>query len=240
MAQYHDTWQMSSIYQNSEYLSKNRDWHQEDSPYKAGLVIRSLERSNIAFSKVVDWGCGAGEVTRILADKFPNADFKGIDVSKDVTQFWHNKKRNNLSFEHQTNETFDLAICLDVFEHVDDYIGFIRDLRTRAKYLIFNVPLDMNVSKLLTSGLKIAREEVGHLHYFNYFTAISTIEYCGCTINDYFLSAAFTKTKPRNIRQLFLLLPRLSILLLGKRFASLTFGGISLVVCASTQETTPL
>ena len=195
MAQYHDTWQMSSIYQNSEYLSKNRDWHQEDSPYKAGLVIRSLERSNIAFSKVVDWGCGAGEVTRILADKFPNADFKGIDVSKDVTQFWHNKKRDNLSFEHQTNETFDLAICLDVFEHVDDYIGFIRDLRTRAKYLI---------------------------------------------INDYFLSAAFTKTKPRNIRQLFLLLPRLSILLLGKRFASLTFGGISLVVCASTQETTPL
>jgi SAM-dependent methyltransferase len=231
---------LSSIYSNSEYLSKNQDWHQEDSPYKACLVIRSLERSNISFSKVLDWGCGAGEVTRILADKFPNADFKGIDISKDVAQFWRNKKRDNLSFENQTNETFDLAICLDVFEHVDDYIGFIRDLGTRAKYIIFNVPLDMNVSKLLTSGLKIAREEVGHLHYFNYFTAISTIEYCGYTIKDYFLSAAFTKTRPRNIRQLILLFPRLATLLLGKKFASVTFGGISLVACVSTQNIKPL
>ena len=38
-----------------------------------------------------------------------------------------------------------------------------------SQYIIFNIPLDMNIVKLLTNGLKLARDEVGHLHYFNYY-----------------------------------------------------------------------
>ena len=226
---------VTQIYSNCEYLDKNKNWHQEDSPYKAGLVLRAIERSNITFLSVLDWGCGAGEITRILAKKFPDVSFTGVDISCDVVRFWDAKGAGNLSFSNQTSEQYDLAICLDVFEHVDDYIGFLRDLRSRTKYAIFNVPLDMNVSKLFTSGLRIARDEVGHLHYFNYFTAIRTIEYCGFNVKCCFLSAAFTRTAPRNFRQLILLLPRLATLLLGKKFASLTLGGVSLVVCADVE-----
>lgn len=86
-----------SIYSNREYLSRNKDWHQIDSHYKASLVIHSLQRSKLKFTTAVDWGCGAGEVTRILSEKYPNTTFTGIDISKDARMFWQNKRRNNLS-----------------------------------------------------------------------------------------------------------------------------------------------
>ena len=34
----------------------------------------------------------------------------------------------------------------------------------------------MNVMKLVTPGIKFARETVGHIHYFNKYTAKKTIE----------------------------------------------------------------
>jgi hypothetical protein len=116
---------------------------------------------------------------------------------------------------------------------VEDYFGFLRNLRTKGKTFVFNVPLDMNVMKIVTPGIKFAREEVGHLHYFNRYTALRTIEDTGYRIRDWYLSPGFTSTMPRNIRQAAILPIRLLSLMFGKRFASTVFGGISLVVTAT-------
>ena len=87
---------------------------------------------------------------------------------------------DNLSFVVddlvESPEQFDLVICLDVIEHVEDYFGFLRKLRGRGKYFVFNIPLDMNVMKLVTPGIRYAREEVGHLHYFNRYTALQALK----------------------------------------------------------------
>ena len=223
----------NSIYSNQKYLQNNPNWHVEDSPYKAELISKAINRSKIKFKNMVDIGCGAGMVLQILSEKYPDKFFHGIDISPDVAKFWEKRNKTNLKFSASTEEFFDVALCLDVFEHVEDYLGFLRSIKPKAKFFIFNIPLDMNVVKLLSPGIRYARQNVGHLHYFNSFTAIETLKQCDYKVVDSYLSPAFLKTKPRNIKQLLLVVPRLLTLILGKKFGSILFGGTSIVVTAT-------
>ena len=232
-----DLLQIGDIYNNKEYLSKNVNWHQEDSPYKFSLVQKICKRNNLIFSNCADIGCGAGFVTELLAKEYPEASFTGFDLSKDANKFWKKRtKMKNLKFTNSNinkyNKRFDLIICLDVFEHIEDYFGFLKELQKSSNRFIFNIPLDMNVMKILTNGIKLARIEVGHLHYFSEYTAIETLKDCGYIIKDSFLSSAFLSILPRNGRQLAVLPFRFLTLAFGKSFGSKVFGGQSLVVYA--------
>jgi SAM-dependent methyltransferase len=230
--------QLRQIYDDGSYLESNKNWHQEDSPYKAKLVLKAISRNDLKFNSCADVGCGAGLVTELVAEKFPSAQFEGFELSHDVKEFWNQRQRlNNLTFKIEnlldSEQQYDLIICLDVFEHIEDYFGFLRSLRTKGKYFIFNIPLDMSVMKIVTPGIKFARQEVGHLHYFNQYSALQTLLDTGYKIHDSYLSSIFTSTMPRNIRQAAILPIRLMSLVFGKKIASTLFGGISLVVTAS-------
>jgi SAM-dependent methyltransferase len=230
--------ELRSIYEDGSYLELNRSWHQEDSPYKARLVSKAISRNDIQFTSCADVGCGAGLVTELLAKEFPSSRFEGFELSNDAEKFWKERQSlDNLVFRVgdllESKQVFDVVICLDVFEHVEDYFGFLRKLRTKGRRFIFNIPLDMNVMKIITPGIKFAREEVGHLHYFNRYTALQTVQDTGYRIHDSYLSSAYTSTMPRNIRQAAILPIRLLSLAFGKKCASTLFGGISLVVTAS-------
>ena len=145
---------MADRYDDGSYLKQNVRWHQEDGPYKAGLVMQMLRRGKLKFNTCADVGCGAGFVTSILAETFADKKFYGFDTSRDAARFWTDNAATNLTFSSRNirdvQEVFDLVLCLDVFEHVDDYIGFLRELRKRGLQFIFNVPLDLNVAKLVT------------------------------------------------------------------------------------------
>ena len=218
-------------YNDGTYLNHNQHWHQEDSPYKAGLVMQMLRRSYRDFKTCADVGCGAGRVTSILAKTFSDKEFHGFDTSKDAARFWSENAAANLTFSLQNifdvEETFDLVLCLDVFEHVDDYIGFLRLLRKRGSNFVFNIPLDMSAAKLLTGGLRFVRDEVGHLHYFNAYTAAETLKYAGYKIEHTFLSAM-----PSRILQI----PGRRV---GPRLAVMRRPRISQARCSSTSSMPP-
>jgi hypothetical protein len=226
-----------TIYKDGQYLKNNQTWHIEDSPYKSKFVIDAIEKNNVVFSTCADIGCGAGLVTELLAKNYPHKKFSGYELSPDVQDIIKQRQSlTNLNF-HKKNffdqdERYDLVICLDVFEHVEDYYKFLKSLKNKGDKFIFNIPLDMNVTKVLTSGIKYAREEVGHLHYFSLYTAIEVLKDCGYNIKYTKLSAAFLKIPPRNIRQVAILPIRFLSVIFGKRFAAKIFGGISLVVYA--------
>ena len=229
--------QKKNIYDNEEYLDKNINWHQEDSPYKSSFVKRIIEKNNLTFHTCLDLGCGAGLVTECLAREFPEKNFIGNDFSADAKRFWKKRMQlSNLSFSNNdlfsSKEIYDLVVCLDVFEHIEDYYSFLRKIRNFGENFIFNVPLDMNVMKVLTNGIQYTREEVGHLHYFNEYTALETLKDCGYEIVDNFLSTSFLSIPPRNKKQLAVLPFRLLTLCFGKSFASRLFGGQSLVILA--------
>ena len=134
-----------------------------------------------------------------------------------------------------SKNNFDLIISLDVFEHIPNYYQFLIDLNSKGNYFIFNIPLDMSVIKLITPGLRLAREKVGHLHYFNKYTAIKTLEDCNYSILDYKLCAPFKSTLPRNKFQLLLLPMRLVSLVFGSNISSTIFGGFSIMILAKSK-----
>jgi len=177
-------------------------------------------------------------VTELLAERFPESTFQGYELSSDAKEFWASRQPlTNLSYKLgnilDAPDVFDLITCLDVFEHVEDYYGFLRSLRSKAKYFVFNIPLDMCVMKIVTPGIRYAREEVGHLHYFNRYTALQTLKDTGYKILEAQLSSMFSSEMPRNVRQAAILPLRLLSLTLGRHFASTVFGGVSLVATAS-------
>ena len=78
-------------------------------------------------------------------------------------------------------------MAIDVFEHVEDYFGFLRKLREKAEYKIFHIPLDLSVQTVLRSSPIIkGRKSVGHIHYFTKETALETLKDTGYEIIDYF------------------------------------------------------
>ena len=132
-----------------------------------------------------------------------------------------------------TDEFFDLLLVIDVFEHVDDYLGFLRKLRKYAKYKVFHIPLDMSVQSVFrVSPILNARAKVGHLHYFNKETALMSLEYAGYKIIDSFFTAGAIETYRPGLGRKVLFLPRKLAYYLNKDFAARIFGGFSLMVLA--------
>ena len=54
--------------------------------------------------KAIDLGCGTGEQTAILADKFPEANFLGVDSSVEMLEQSKSLETDNLHFRQETTE----------------------------------------------------------------------------------------------------------------------------------------
>ncbi len=222
-----------SIYADGTYGDKNPDWHSADSGWKAEQIAAILTRNNVAFQSCVEVGCGSGLILEHLAKRFPEKSFAGYDVSPDAAKFWSSRSgaaRYNHADFTQSNENFDVLLLIDVFEHVDDYLGFLRKLRGRAKHYVFHIPLDLHVSGLLRDRQIHARQQVGHIHYFSRATALATLTDTGYTLTDEQLTKLSQETvegqrgatKVANIA-------RRSVELVSPQLAARLLGGYSLL-----------
>ncbi len=229
---------MSSMYRDGTYGKNNPNWHQEESPWKARQVIEALGRNSISPSTVCDIGCGAGEVLRILSESLPaGVVCSGYDISPQAHELSSRKARPNLSFHLSDmpdgDERYDLILALDIVEHVEDYIGFLRRLKSRARYKLLHIPLDLAVQRLLRiSTLLDDMERVGHLHFFTKETALAALQRAEYRI----IEASFI---PKRIdlslggrKAQFLKLPRKALFAMNRDLASRLFGGWSLSVLA--------
>src|SRR3974390_3184813 len=53
-------------YKSGDYLANNPTWDEEDSAWKAGQVLKMLDRNHLAPKSIVDVGCGAGGILASL------------------------------------------------------------------------------------------------------------------------------------------------------------------------------
>jgi hypothetical protein len=127
-------------------------------------------------------------------------------------------------------EPFDLLLCVDVVEHVEDYMGFLRKLRTKAVHKIFHIPLELGVYMILRPQAFVnARKTVGHLHSFTKETALATLNDTGYTIIDWFYTPSAIDNPFNRIRRL-IRFPHQVLTLMNPDFSVRLLGGYELLV----------
>jgi 2-polyprenyl-3-methyl-5-hydroxy-6-metoxy-1,4-benzoquinol methylase len=112
-------------------------------------VLRELISTNASYN-ILDAGSGRGApLTLVQAGRFKNCHFVAVDLNQDYPARQHFGIPENVRFvksditNYTTNVLFDIVICLDVLEHIENYeqviIRFSKCLRPSGK-LIVHVP----------------------------------------------------------------------------------------------------
>jgi SAM-dependent methyltransferase len=197
-----------------------------------------LDERNIRPRSIVDIGCGTGGVLEVIAGAMKGTRLVGYDPSSQAIGMVERSARVELraGSAKEVHEHYDLLLSLDVFEHVEDYIGFLRMLRQIADWFMFHIPLDASAQTIIRERpLLAARSNIGHLHYFTRGTALASLETAGFKIVcDRLL---FPSDMPnRKVKTRIANIPRSLGRRLGPNLSARIFGGSTLLVLASVQD----
>lgn len=221
----------SSSYEDGRYLEKNPSWHAEESPFKVRQIVRMMKQQSLRPKTVCDVGCGVGGVLSELQAHLPDdCQCWGYDVSPQAIAIARARGNNKLRFEvrdvrrDRCDVFSDLVLILDVFEHVEDYMGLVRDVREKGNLKLFHIPLDLSVQAVMRrNGLLKRRNDFAHLHYFTKETALRTLTDVGYELVDYFFTPRCIELGDQLIQKLvrgprrlcFVLAPDLTVRILG-------------------------
>jgi SAM-dependent methyltransferase len=225
-------------YSSGEHLVKVPGWHIEESSWKARHITQMLKRHHLEPRTLCEVGCGAGEVLRLLQERMSAAcSFWGYDISPQAIAMCKGRANERLHFKladirQEQGISFDLILVLDVVEHLEDYFSFLRDLKPRSTYKLFQIPLEISVQGVLRGKIFIRnRDRYGHLHHFTKETALRTLEDAGYEVQDYSYSPEYEM--PGTVVQTNLMrLPRRLFFTLHQDWAVRILGGFRLLVLA--------
>ncbi|HUJ85897.1 MAG TPA: class I SAM-dependent methyltransferase [Burkholderiales bacterium] len=224
-------------YEGGDYLAANPSWHEEDSAWKARKILQLLRRAGVSLPPTVaEVGCGAGGILKRLQEATAEpAEFFGYDVAPAAIERAMRHANARLSFHCEdilrAGRRFDLLLCIDVFEHVEDPFAFLRSMRALAPLFVFNIPLEMHVAGILINHQLWTRRQFGHLHYYTAPLAMETLNDCGYRIvaRDY---PSRLLDEPRSASEWIFWLPRKVGAMISPEFSARVFGGTSLLVLA--------
>jgi SAM-dependent methyltransferase len=223
----------NQIYLDGSYdASTGGTWHLEDAPFKARQIMRMLDRHPEAqLRSVCDIGCGCGGVLSELdAGLDPATRLVGYEVSPQAYALSQRIRTERCEFvlgdAFADSRFFDLALIMDVVEHVDDCFAFMRHCAAKAVWKLYHIPLDANAS-LIFRGAN-CWDSIGHLHLFTMETAIKAVEHSGQHVADSFLTPVALE-RPHRPATRVTNLPRR---ILPKKLSARLLGGYSIMILA--------
>ncbi|QNN68718.1 class I SAM-dependent methyltransferase [Thermomonas carbonis] len=191
---------------------------------------------------VVDCGdrVRRGGILAKLHDLFPdNVQLDGFDIAPAAIDLANRRASPRLNFHLEdltkSGQSFDLLLCVDVFEHVEDPFAFLRSLKKLAPVVVFNIPLEMHVAGILINHQRWTRRHYGHLHFYTAAVAFETLSDCGYTVTEFQYISRLTDI-PRTTSEYLFWLPRRLLSLLNKELSARILGGTSLLVIARTNS----
>lgn len=228
---------MSDMYVDGKYSEQNPTWDVEDAPWKAGHIVRLLEKNHIRPVSVCEVGCGCGEILRCLQERMdPACRFTGYDISPQAVELCRGRANDRLQFRcadflTEKDGGYDLLLLVDVIEHLEDYFRFLRSVKKDGRYIVLHIPLEMFVlSVLYPRFLTGQRAKVGHLHYFSKDIALQILRDLGFTIVDFHYTAGYALPRNYGIKDRLLKIPRKLLFPLAPDLTVRLFGGYSLLV----------
>jgi SAM-dependent methyltransferase len=225
-----------------EYMSNNPTWHTEDSAWKAANIAKALAAAGLKPASVCDIGCGAGEVLSCLHGQMPGTvEFTGFDISPQALALAQSRQARNLTFRMGTPWEFglayDLALAIDVIEHVEDYFAFLRHIAGICSYCIVHIPLEANVNCILHRGqLELRRAQFGHIHHFTKNWVFSILRETGFEVVRADYTCLQIERPPRSMRQRVGDPMRRMLFRRWPDFAAALLGGFSLLIVAKSQH----
>jgi hypothetical protein len=226
------------MYLSGEYLEKYPTWHAEDSPWKAGQIIKMLRRNNIKPQTICEIGCGAGEILACLQRNMPTeCRFSGYEISPQAFELCKKLANKNLNFKinnilEEDEATFDLILLIDVIEHVENYYNFLDKLKLKSRYKVLHIPLEITVYNVLRNKPLLETRQSGHIHYFTKDTALTILKEADYEVVDYFYTGSSIELPPRYLTNKILNLFRKPFFSVHQDLAVRILGGYSLMVLA--------
>lgn len=226
------------FYSEGGYLANHPNWHTEDAGWKAGNIYRMITRNSLKPQSVAEVGCGAGEILKQLQQQMtPGVSFSGFEISPQAFEMSKSRENEKLHFYlkglDEIKEVYDLVLLIDVFEHVDDFYGFLRNLKGKGKSVIFHIPLDLSVQSVYRAyPLLRKRANSGHIHYFTKDTALASLKDTGFVVKDHFYTGSYIDLPSRSVKSSLMKLPRKLLFAMNQDFAVRVLGGYSLMVLA--------
>ncbi|MEN6517715.1 MAG: class I SAM-dependent methyltransferase [Methanospirillum sp.] len=226
-------------YRDGAYLAANPGWHEEDAPFKAAWIHALLERNRLSPERVGEVGCGAGGVLAGLRERMPGAAFTGYEVSPQAHELCLRREAPGLEFRladllaDDPSVSFDLLLCIDVLEHVEDCFGFLRALKSRAGYTVFHIPLELFALSMLYRGFLLSQwRKTGHVHYFTRDLALALLADCGYEVVDTCYTPGYTLPHAYGWKDSVANVARRLAYPVAPDLAVRLFGGYSLLVLA--------
>jgi SAM-dependent methyltransferase len=162
------------------------------------FLINNFFSSLVALTKplgaesILDAGCGEGFTINKLIGNGIGKRIDGIEYSKEAISFGKklfpkfNIKQGSVYELPYGDKSFDLVICTEVLEHLDDPAKAVKEmLRVTKKYLVLSVPNEpfFMLSNFLR-GKNFSRfgNDTGHINHWNPFSLKRFLEAQGLKI----------------------------------------------------------
>lgn len=238
----------NKMYTNGCYRSLHPTWHLEDSVWKARQLLRIFPREFVGRSiGVADLGCGAGYVLSHFCKSLKELEIAevkladGYDISPDPLREGRGlfPKLNFINTDItklRVSPKYDLALSVDVIEHLENPDAFLASLSGCAEYILFHIPLEENWYVKYRSGKDYALRHAGHLHFYDKNSVLKMLRQAHLDIRKYVFTPGFEVEGLTSRKGIVRMRKNLSRLLyrLSPELASRTIGGISLAVQCKT------
>lgn len=124
---------------------------------------------------VLDAGCGEGFVTRFLAQQNPDLRLTGMDLSPDAVAYAQEHFGDLATFRTGSlyklpfsDNSFDVVLCSEVLEHLDDTDRAIAELkRVARRHVLITVPREPYFKWLNDIGRSLGvSPDPGHVNFW--------------------------------------------------------------------------
>jgi SAM-dependent methyltransferase len=242
------------IYNSGEYLKNNPQWADDEANFKFNEIERLLTPHLAAITstydlRILDIGCGSAGISCRLTNSLSslshslNVEVDALDLSYKASEMaaTHYGSIKNLTINQGTisdvsRNDYDLTTCIDVIEHIYDYETFLTEIKKRTKFVLFNVPIEINLLAIFRPNVfKSSYMKYGHVNFYNHEYFVFLLERLGFKIIETKYSEAFKnifKTKRAYIIYPF----RVLLGHVSRKLTASLFGGFSLMVLAAVDK----